>query len=110
MKSLTRFVPPETTMPSSLSLHDALPILMNGTILASSTVELPTTRTSATISPGPGCWPASHAQGAIAATATAATAQSVHERSEEHTSELQSPYDLVCRRQLENKPKGRHIH
>src|SRR6266705_3959585 len=27
------------------------------------------------------------------------------ERSEEHTSELQSPYDLVCRRLLEKKNK-----
>src|SRR5207248_11745760 len=28
-----------------------------------------------------------------------------HERSEEHTSELQSPYDLVCRLLLEKKKK-----
>src|SRR5437867_5077117 len=28
-----------------------------------------------------------------------------HERSEEHTSELQSPYDLVCRLLLEKKRK-----
>src|SRR5438094_2437428 len=30
-------------------------------------------------------------------------------RSEEHTSELQSPYDLVCRLLLEKKKKGRPI-
>src|SRR5207248_11558250 len=30
-----------------------------------------------------------------------------HQRSEEHTSELQSPYDLVCRLLLEKKKKER---
>src|SRR5437867_13094946 len=30
------------------------------------------------------------------------------ERSEEHTSELQSPYDLVCRLLLEKKKKKQH--
>src|SRR5437867_12494105 len=32
-----------------------------------------------------------------------------HARSEEHTSELQSPYDLVCRLLLEKKKKKRNI-
>src|SRR5437867_9281537 len=32
-----------------------------------------------------------------------------HERSEEHTSELQSPYDLVCRLLLEKKKKKKTI-
>src|SRR5207248_10170665 len=31
-------------------------------------------------------------------------------RSEEHTSELQSPYDLVCRLLLEKKKKKKNIH
>src|SRR5207248_6119231 len=31
-------------------------------------------------------------------------------RSEEHTSELQSPYDLVCRLLLEKKKKKRHLY
>src|SRR5207248_11011553 len=31
-----------------------------------------------------------------------------HPRSEEHTSELQSPYDLVCRLLLEKKKKNKH--
>src|SRR5207248_10802337 len=31
------------------------------------------------------------------------------ERSEEHTSELQSPYDLVCRLLLEKKKKNKYI-
>src|SRR5437867_4942783 len=30
----------------------------------------------------------------------------VHDRSEEHTSELQSPYDLVCRLLLEKKNRS----
>src|SRR5207248_6355995 len=30
-------------------------------------------------------------------------------RSEEHTSELQSPYDLVCRLLLEKKKKKKHV-
>src|SRR5437867_9147376 len=33
----------------------------------------------------------------------AATREAAHARSEEHTSELQSPYDLVCRLLLEKK-------
>src|SRR5438094_3050206 len=32
------------------------------------------------------------------------------DRSEEHTSELQSPYDLVCRLLLEKKKKQQRIH
>src|SRR5207248_9302534 len=35
-----------------------------------------------------------------------AVAKSHKERSEEHTSELQSPYDLVCRLLLEKKKKS----
>src|SRR5207248_4944591 len=34
--------------------------------------------------------------------------EAVHERSEEHTSELQSPYDLVCRLLLEKKKKKKN--
>src|SRR5438094_334873 len=38
--------------------------------------------------------------------------QPAYVRSEEHTSELQSPYDLVCRLLLEKKEKHktRHVH
>src|SRR5438094_5400035 len=39
----------------------------------------------------------------------AAMARNVGVRSEEHTSELQSPYDLVCRLLLEKK-KNKHKH
>src|SRR5207248_8695694 len=62
----------------TLSLHDALPILRTcGRKWKSSSVWTPGSTTSATLPPCP--------------------------RSEEHTSELQSPYDLVCRLLLEKK-------
>src|SRR5437867_8729114 len=41
----------------------------------------------------------------INATCGIVSARSAWERSEEHTSELQSPYDLVCRLLLEKKNK-----
>src|SRR2546427_3856924 len=37
-------------------------------------------------------------------------ASSAHSRSEEHTSELQSQSNLVCRLLLEKKKKARHLH
>src|SRR5256885_3638009 len=42
---------------------------------------------------------------AASATARCSSAGSVRERSEEHTSELQSPCNLVCRLLLEKKKK-----
>src|SRR5437867_8245883 len=47
--------------------------------------------------------PARPARCAAASRAGATTARCPPERSEEHTSELQSPYDLVCRLLLEKK-------
>src|SRR6266705_1075813 len=70
------FHDPATTEIYTLSLHDALPISSRS---AKSTYE---TRTS--------CGPPLYSSTAIGVT-----------RSEEHTSELQSPYDLVCRLLLE---------
>src|SRR5438094_7770703 len=40
----------------------------------------------------------------------ATTARKTRVRSEEHTSELQSPYDLVCRLLLEKKKKKKKQH
>src|SRR5437867_10147533 len=80
------FNDPATTEIYTLSLHDALPISLlsagNGTFsrIARRWSRLP--------------WKNS---------------QSVR-RSEEHTSELQSPYDLVCRLLLEKKKKTNKIH
>src|SRR6266516_7910747 len=71
-----------TTEIYTLSLHDALPILL----------ALAVTVTSPITSP-------------VAFKVQLAAALSPAARSEEHTSELQSPYDLVCRLLLEKKNK-----
>src|SRR5688500_19908120 len=65
-----------TTELYTLSLHDALPICSWAMSSGSCTCTSP--------QPGTGCWPCSL-------------------RSEEHTSELQSPCNLVCRLLLEKK-------
>src|SRR6266516_3860639 len=70
------FIDTATTEIYTLSLHDALPILHDLVAL-----WCPCSRHS---------WPAGHGLRR-------------RWRSEEHTSELQSPYDLVCRLLLENK-------
>src|SRR2546430_12335993 len=79
-----------TTEIYTLSLHDALPIC----------------RTGAARSPGSRgcCWsgtPPASCGGSTTPAATAAT--SWNPRSEEHTSELQSQSNLVCRLLLEKK-------
>src|SRR5437867_8314672 len=73
------FTDPPTTEIYTLSLHDALPILLH-------------------LHPNVGrrLW-----RGAW---------RWLIERSEEHTSELQSPYDLVCRLLLEKKKKNSSPH
>src|SRR5207248_11234573 len=80
------FNDPATTEIYTLSLHDALPIF-NGLHLDHRD---------------------DHDAGQQNAKATEAgdqPASDVGRRSEEHTSELQSPYDLVCRLLLEKKKK-----
>src|SRR5437867_11684178 len=70
-----------TTEIYTLSLHDALPILECGTSrIAIRPALRPSSRSAVSSRPS---------------------------RSEEHTSELQSPYDLVCRLLLEKKKKQR---
>src|SRR5207248_8229611 len=46
--------------------------------------------------------------GGIAPDRRATSGEPASDRSEEHTSELQSPYDLVCRLLLEKKKKNKH--
>src|SRR5690348_18348859 len=70
----------------TLSLHDALPI--------SSPPTRPRTATSATCTVRRACWPRRLRR---------------TNRSEEHTSELQSPVHLVCRLLLEKKKKKKTI-
>src|SRR2546426_4845930 len=83
-----------TTEIYTLSLHDALPISAGGT--AAWWIRWRTCckscRTSSALA-----WPERR---------KAPFARSV--RSEEHTSELQSPCNLVCRLLLEKKKRGRH--
>src|SRR5438552_15826700 len=74
------FNDPPTTEIYTLSLHDALPI-----------------------STGPGSAPRSRAPGAIRTGGRPGSAVARRARSEEHTSELQSPDHLVCRLLLEKK-------
>src|SRR5207248_6433052 len=103
----TRLVPssaPAPTQLSPLSLHDALPISVLRTASAapatSGTSGPITTRSarqlvaSSAMAAGPATFtPSCSASDAIPALP----------RSEEHTSELQSPYELVCRLLLEQK-------
>src|SRR5207248_10482608 len=89
---------------STLSLHDALPISSP----RSSSRCLRRSRTHADSPESHACpLPAGNAAARTAAASgspdSAGSGQAW--RSEEHTSELQSPYDLVCRLLLEKKKK-----
>src|SRR5438094_5649338 len=75
----------------TLSLHDALPICASATRFAP---VIPT-------STAPSCTYSGMSLGRTSSRSTGAFAHGT--RSEEHTSELQSPYDLVCRLLLEKK-------
>src|SRR5207248_9199283 len=83
---------PTTPAIYTLSLHDALPICSAETV-----IDLPPCCVVVTSTRGPG-WkmtgPTSRFCDGL---------RSTPKRSEEHTSELQSPYDLVCRLLLEKK-------
>src|SRR5699024_12521555 len=106
--SLFPSIPPAPPESSSLSLHDALPILslmvtaMTDLGTCRATVQPTTLRTNlGTENQSPTIPPAMTpptAQMAIAVPNSVARL-----RSEEHTSELQSRFDLVCRLLLENK-------
>src|SRR5437867_13451695 len=79
-----------------LSLHDALPICLSRAEPAIA-FGAPAIDERALLAPrtGPELRPAGSEQGPLVDCG----------RSEEHTSELQSPYDLVCRLLLEKKKK-----
>src|SRR2546426_11034641 len=79
-----------TTEIYTLSLHDALPILVNS---CTSTMRSPFFMYCPTLSRG---------FGVVTTPPTALRTV----RSEEHTSELQSPCNLVCRLLLEKKKKS----
>src|SRR5206468_7363603 len=79
--------PPDTY---TLSLHDALPICAAGMKFRTEIWRSSTHSPSARAPPARGSWSAS-------------SAPATNARSEEHTSELQSRSDLVCRLLLEKK-------
>src|SRR5207249_6799736 len=83
--SLFFFTAPPTTEIYTLSLHDALPISRSSRKAAHGRLTAPLMTCAS-------CWPRCPGQ------------QLAH-RSEEHTSELQSRFDLVCRLLLEKKKK-----
>src|SRR5438874_9193133 len=92
-QSLCLFKAPATTEIYTLSLHDALPIF---------------TRELRSLAPDVvGLQEASIARGRGHVAARLASALG---RSEEHTSELQSRRDLVCRLLLEKKKTIKHAH
>src|SRR5207248_10602811 len=93
------FHDPATTEIYTLSLHDALPILC----IRSNPFfnRSPGVRLSARFSPVAATFPSTPNQ----AHSRISGGHGRETRSEEHTSELQSPYDLVCRLLLEKKKK-----
>src|SRR5699024_12295062 len=74
-----------------LSLHDALPIC------------------SSTFAPRPTRWSSQPSSRGRRCTTFSPSAAGLARRSEEHTSELQSRFDLVCRLLLEKKKKTQTI-
>src|SRR5207248_11517891 len=100
------FHPPPPTDIYTLSLHDALPICLQQGRLPRAV--------SAEHGDGAAPW-RRHADAEQHLAAVVGRAEIAHledrpgavrhQRSEEHTSELQSPYDLVCRLLLEKKKK-----
>src|SRR2546421_4455942 len=98
-----------TTEIYTLSLHDALPIY--STSCSPTAREFPAPRLS-NETPTPTststCSPATRSSIFMASTSPGWRSYSRSTRSEEHTSELQSRSDLVCRLLLEKKKKTTH--
>src|SRR5438094_7249712 len=88
------FNDPATTEIYTLSLHDALPIWLGSSVTVYCLARPPKLATSAT--------PGVRIKLGVT-TQSFSVRSSIRSRSEEHTSELQSPYDLVCRLLLEKK-------
>src|SRR5207248_9896027 len=94
-----------TPVTSPLSLHDALPILL---IAAATAAQSPPQTFEELSTKARQAYEANHSEEAAELYARAVKlrpdwAEGWWARSEEHTSELQSPYDLVCRLLLEKK-------
>src|SRR5207237_8654352 len=93
-----------TTQLYTLSLHDALPI-------SSALRDLGIKREERVLLAMQDCtdWPAAFL-GAIYAGIVPVAVNTLLTRSEEHTSELQSHLNLVCRLLLEKKNNKKHVH
>src|SRR5207248_9319176 len=100
---------PSTTTLSTLSLHDALPISVSYIATFKDGVSNGQQRADIAAANGTAgdaidvlsmyslTFPAVEASTDAATLAANPDVASLEQRSEEHTSELQSPYDLVCR-------------
>src|SRR5207248_10191041 len=99
--------PPPPPPSSTLSLHDALPISIASSIARAPKKNMPPfhrNRPDATYSLARSSFGFSTKRATSNASPAIAAPTSMYPyRSEEHTSELQSPYDLVCRLLLEKK-------
>src|SRR5207249_11544811 len=89
-----------TTEIYTLSLHDALPISRGTSGRRGSAIP-----NAARRSPRSGAASSRTAWGSRSSSSSAASTPTRFDRSEEHTSELQSRFDLVCRLLLEKKKK-----
>src|SRR5437867_9479458 len=88
------FTDPAPTEIYTLSLHDALPILPVDEVRTGDWSHLRSLRLAIEV---------------LSPSTTRADRFEAPPRSEEHTSELQSPYDLVCRLLLEKKNKNENL-
>src|SRR5437773_5995639 len=89
------FNDPSTTYIYTLSLHDALPISQRDSLSFAGCAECRAKIAGVTVDSGP-------------RSAADIAWCSLFRRSEEHTSELQSHHDLVCRLLLEKKKKNKN--
>src|SRR5699024_12847989 len=97
LSSCSFFMDTPPTVLYTLSLHDALPILVVATVLALVFVVATGYESIGAVSVGSSLmW-------------LALVAMLLSGRSEEHTSELQSRFDLVCRLLLEKKKKKTEV-
>src|SRR5258708_26903321 len=97
--SLFFFNDTATTEIYTLSLHDALPIFDNRIGIGSVAYEVPQTQDAVVAPLGCGQHGLERLQVGV---------NVAQDRSEEHTSELQSPDHLVCRLLLEKKNQTQH--
>src|SRR5690606_40721311 len=96
---------PACTAVSTLPLHDALPI---STSTRAAAVRCAAGSSSGSIPPGHGKRPGSGSKTPASTNLSAPVVRSTIARSEEHTSELQSRENLVCRLLLDKKNAQHH--